>query len=87
MQAIGTIFGYIYVGCLAIGGLFLAYELLFKRKPVIENRGWNPEGRVLRRDDRNIVYEGDSDDPVANRRRASDRRFTAALRWLTLLHS
>lgn len=72
MQTLGTIFGYIYVGGLVVGGLLLVHELLFKRKPVIEQRGWYPEGRVLRRDDRSIVFEGDSDDPVSSRRRAAD---------------
>lgn len=52
-----------------VGVLYLVYDWLFSRKAVYEQRGWYPEGRVLRRKDRSIVYEGDPDDPVVSRRR------------------
>lgn len=65
----GTILGYFFAGGLLLGAVIVVYELVFRRKPVTEPRGWYAEERVVRREDRSIIYQGDPDDPVVERRR------------------
>lgn len=74
VQTLGLTFGYFCAGFLVFGVLYLIYHWLFTRKAVNEQRGWYPEGPVLRRKDRSIVYEGD---PVVSSAAHSTERHPA----------